>query len=344
MSTRATIADVAVAAGVSRAAVSKVLRNAHGVSAEMRARVDLAVEQLGYRPRLAARAMRGSTNTIGVVVNHLANHFFAEVLEGAMSENDLAGYQLIVAPTEPTRSDGHESIEALYDREVDGIVVVAPLVDVEWLERMARRVPVVVIGRHDSSEFYDTVVGDDLAGAEEAVRHLIASGHRRIAHLTHFDPHVVTDADSPHRLRREAYERVMRETGLTSNISIIVGRYEEEPAYRATLRYLSENDTPTAVFAGNDDAALGVMRALDDAGVAVGEVAIVGYDNSRVAANPRVSLSSVDQRGNEMGRIAFQLLRERIDGRTESVHHTVPTQLIVRGSSFAADARTEGLS
>ncbi|MET2011211.1 LacI family DNA-binding transcriptional regulator [Microbacterium chocolatum] len=333
---RATIADVAATAGVSRAAVSKVLRNAHGVSPDMRTRVEHAVEQLGYRPRIAARAMRGSTNTIGIVVNHLANHFFAEVLEGVIEENSAEPYQLIVAPTAPSRSDGHEAIESLYDREVDGIIAVAPLVDLEWLERMSSRVPIVVIGRHDEAGGYDTVVGDDAAGTEAAVHHLIDTGRTSIAHVTHADSHARSDAGTPHAIRRDTYARVMRESGLAAHTRLIWARFEEQPAYEATLRDIAENGVPDAVFAGNDDAALGVLRALHDIGATARDVALVGYDNTRIAANPAVSLTSVDQQGHAMGRTAFGLLRERIGGRREPARVTLPTALIIRRSSASS--------
>lgn len=333
MLNRATIEDVAAKAQVSRAAVSKVLRNAHGVSADMRTRVEAAVAELGYRPRLAARAMRGSTNTIGVVVNHLANQFLSEVLEGAMTHDPASTYQFIVAPSDPLHSDGHDALEALFDREVDGILAVAPIVEAGWMQDFARRVPTVVIGRHDPSETYDTITGDDITGAELAVRHLIELGHTDIAHVTHFDPRAVSEENTPHALRRETYERVMTETGLESQISIIVGRFEEEPAYAAALRHFRNKGVPTAIFAGNDDAAFGVMRAIDDFGLTSTDVALVGYDNSRLAAHPRLSLTSVDQKGIEMGRRAFDLLQQRIGGRSEAVHESIQTELFIRASS-----------
>lgn len=336
MTTRATIDDVAELAEVSRAAVSKVLRDAHGVSPQMRERVQRAVEQLGYRPRLAARAMRGSTHTMGVVVNHLANQFLSEVLEGAVSAEHGTDFQFIVVPTDPQRSDGRAAIEALYDRQVDGIIAVAPLVSADWLEDFARRVPMVVIGRHDRSDTYDTVTGDDATGATLAVRHLIDLGHREIAHLTHLDAHVLSAVNTPHALRQEAYEATMHEAGLGESISIVVGRFEEGPAYEAMSRYLTDGHRPTAIFAGNDDAAFGAMRAIRECGIAPSELGVVGYDNSRLAAHPYMELSSVDQQGLEMGRLAFEALRSRIGGRTTAEHHVLAVHLHERASSLGS--------
>jgi LacI family transcriptional regulator len=143
----ATIEDVARQAGVSRAAVSKVIRNAYGVSPAMRERVNAAIEQLDYRPRVAARAMRGSSFTLGIEMPHLGNPFFTKVVAGATAALRGTGYQLIIAPADLDGEEGVRALGALADRQVDGIVAISPLVSPEWLERLATRVPVVTIAR-----------------------------------------------------------------------------------------------------------------------------------------------------------------------------------------------------
>src|SRR5690349_16399965 len=130
---RPSISDVALAAGVSKGAVSKVIRNAYGVSPAMRERVEAAIEQLGYRPRVAARVMRGASFTIGFEVPHLGNDFFTQVTEGATSKLAGSGYQLIIAPGLGYLS-GSAVLDALVDRQVDGIIAIASDVEPAWLE------------------------------------------------------------------------------------------------------------------------------------------------------------------------------------------------------------------
>ncbi len=160
----ATIEDVAQHAGVSKAAVSKVIRDAYGVSDQMRERVTASIAALDYRPRVAARAMRGSTATIGVQLPQVDNEFFTRILTGIVQELNASAYQLIIAPMADPVS-GTAALESLYDRQVDGIIAVAPAVPQAWLEGLARRVPLVQVGQHDHPQHYDVVVGDDDAGA-----------------------------------------------------------------------------------------------------------------------------------------------------------------------------------
>ena len=129
----ATIEDVARVAGVSRAAVSKVLRNAYGVSPAMRERVGAAIEELEYRPRVAARAMRGRSYTLGIEIPDFRNPFFAEIIQGSTAALAGTDYQLIIAPAEEGNRVGYRAIESLVDQQVDGVVGIAPLVTREWL-------------------------------------------------------------------------------------------------------------------------------------------------------------------------------------------------------------------
>ena len=162
----ATQLDVARAAGVSRAAVSKVVRNAYGISPGLRTRVEEKIAELGYRPSLPARAIKGSSMTLGFELRELETPALPRILRGSTTASHAAGYQLIVAPTSTSeKRTGYEAIEALVDLHVDGIIAVAPLVDPEWLESLADRVPIVLLSRHDESRAYDTMAGNDAAQA-----------------------------------------------------------------------------------------------------------------------------------------------------------------------------------
>lgn len=324
---RPSISDVALEAGVSRAAVSKVIRNAYGVSPAMRKRVETAIDRLGYRPRVAARAMRGASFTIGFEIPHLGNDFFRQVMEGAATGLAASGYQLIIAPGAGYLS-GTSVLDALVDRQVDGIIAIASDVTPDWLEQLAEYVPLVVLGRHDRSRAYDTVTDDDLAGANLVMDHLEGLGHHRIAHLTIRPP---TDR-SPHALRLRAYRRWQKQAGREAQV--IYSRSSEQEAYEAARTVLEGSNPPSAIFAGYDTLAIGVLRAIADLGLDANDVSVVGYDGIDLARHPHISLTTVDQFGVEMGVAATELLMERIrDGRRTPKHHRLDPQLRVRNSS-----------
>ncbi|MGW0808565.1 LacI family DNA-binding transcriptional regulator [Nonomuraea sp. NPDC002799] len=337
-----TIADVAGHAQVSTTAVSKVLRDAYGVSAAMRAKVQAAIDELGYRPRAAARAMRGRTFTIGVLMAHIRNPFFPDVVEGLSAQVGAAGYQVIMvqsgaAPGSAaavTHAAERRAVHALVDRQVDGILMIAPLGSRAQIEETAEATPTVVLGRHERSGVYDSVLDDDEAGTELVVEHLIALGHRRIAHIGHRDHSRARPGDLLHTIRLETYKRVMREHGLAGEIAVALTSYTEEGGYRGTRELLARTPRPTAIFAGADLAALGALSALHEDGLSVpADVSVAGYDNTRPAALAHLSLTSVNQNGAMMGRTAGRLLLERVQGRTASVRFAVTPALMPRRST-----------
>ncbi|GAA4419463.1 LacI family DNA-binding transcriptional regulator [Georgenia halophila] len=337
----ATIQDVADEAGVSRAAVSKVIRDAYGVSPEMRQRVEAVIARLDYRPRVAARAMRGSSFTLGLEIPQIGNDFHSVMAAGATDFLAETPYQLVIAPIRDPQ-EGDKAIQSLADRQVDGIVAVAPLVSSDWLDRLAERIPVVMVGRHDISTRYDTVAGDDEAGAEEVMEHLIELGHRHIAFLdidrrrgqggrskTFISP---TGRD-PHAIRRRVYHEHMGALGLPPRVVNGAGHMEEDAA--AAVRPLLDDDEsrPTAIFAGHDTLAVGALRAIAAAGLDAHDVSVAGFDDIPIASHPMISLTSVDQQGYAIGQEAIRLLLERMGGRTEAVRLQMPTTLRVRGST-----------
>ncbi|GAA2715336.1 LacI family DNA-binding transcriptional regulator [Actinoplanes palleronii] len=324
-----TISDVAQTAGVSRAAVSKVIRNAYGVSPAMRERVEAAIGELGYRPSVAARALRGSSYRLGLEIPHVSARFMTQIMEGAKQAVAGTPYQLVLAPA---HGPEYDTLESLADGLVDGIIAISPLVDPAWLEDLGRRIPVVMLGRHDHPTGYDTVVGDDIGGTRAIMTHLFDLGHRRIAHLT--EPEAVTRPGSgtPHAVRLETYRTVMTEAGLADLIQI--ARREDVPdlARAATADLLARPEPPTAIVAGHDDIAMGVLAEIAATG-RHGEIAVTGYDNTDLAAHPLIDLTSVDQQGMEMGAQAATMLLERLQGRTEPRRYRATATLQVRGSS-----------
>ena len=325
VSKRPSISDVALAAGVSRAAVSKVIRDAYGVSPAMRERVEAAIEKLNYRPLASARSMRGSSFTIGFEIPHLGNDFFNQVVSGVADSLAASNYQLMVAPGLGYRS-ATSVLEALLDRQMDGVITISSQVSADWLENVALRVPLVLLGRHEQSDTYDTVTGDDVAGVNLVMDHLFDLGHRRITHLTLKPP----TPQSPHAVRLATYTQRMEQAGLEPEVAFAE---TEADAYDTARGVLAGARVPTVVFAGHDALAIAVLRAAGDLDETAG-ISVVGYDNVELARHPAISLTTVDQHGHEMGVVATGLLMERLrNGRTTSQHIQLEPQLRVRGST-----------
>jgi LacI family transcriptional regulator len=308
--------DVAQHANVSVTTVSKVLRNAYGASPAMRAKVRKAIADLGYRPYAAARGLRGQTYTIGVMLPDIRNPFFAEILDGITDRLGDTDYQVLLGPGCNGEQEEARVTEAMIDRGMDGMILIAPVSARSHLERVAGTVATVVVGRHGPSAPYDTVTDDDSAGAALIVGHLADLGHRRIAHIEHLETDPIRLAEMPNAIRANGYREAMRARGLADEIAIASTTYTQEGGYRGAQRLLARSRRPTAIFAGADIVAMGVFQALAEAGLSVpGDISVAGYDNTMYAAFAPVSLTSVDQAGRQMGANAARLLLDRIAER-----------------------------
>ena len=208
----------------------------------------------------------------------------------------------MIAPVDPDHSEGYRALEALADRQVDGLIAVSPRVDPRWLEEMSRRIPIVMLGRHDSSVGYDTVVGDDVAGVADADAAPLRARPPRDR-----PPHpraTSTRARGRARRTRCGSRRTRRRCGRPG--SRAPSRSPGATAARtvrtqATLRLLASGARPTAIFAAHDELAIGVLSALTRARPDAAEISVAGYDNIKQAGHPLIGLTSVDQPGEQMG-------------------------------------------
>jgi LacI family transcriptional regulator len=311
---RVTIVDVARHANVSTTAVSKVLRNAYGASPTMRAKVQQAIEELGYRPNAAARGLRGQSYTIGVMLPDIRNPFFPDILDGLTDTLRNTDYHVLLSPSCDNETDEGKITNAMIDRGMDGLILIAPSLPRPHLERLATTVPTVVIGRHGRSSHYDTVTDDDITGAALVVNHLADLGHRQIAHIEHHETDPTRLTEMPNAIRAEGYRQAMRARDL--EVDIVSTTYTQEGGYQGTRQLLARPHRPTAIFAGADIVAMGVLTALTEAGLsAPDDISVAGYDNTTFAALGPISLTSVDQAGHQIGTNAARLLLERISDR-----------------------------
>lgn len=325
-----TIRTVAADAGVSVAAVSKVLRNAYGVSDGLRAKVEASIEKLGYRPSVAARGMRGQTFTLGVLLVEIANPFLPSVYHGIESVTDEAGYKIMVGVGAARAGREAQLIEQMIDNRMDGLILVASQISGDTLDRYARQIPTVVVGHHEpTASSFDTINSDDFEGARMVVRALYEAGHRDIAMLAMDDKHDHAADVSPQR--EKGYLAAMAAAGLLHRIIRVPPSNQPREAELRAL--LAAPDRPRAVFCWSDLDAVPLLNLAHQMGIRVPEdLAIVGYDNSPVAALPLISLASVDQDGRRMGRMAAQALLSRIGGRAVAEHRLITPRLVGRGS------------
>ena len=336
---RVTIRTVAEDAGVSVAAVSKVLREAYGVSEALRAKVRESMQKLGYRPHAAARGMRGQTYTLGFIIPDLHNPFFADILAGLNDALERTQYQPLLGVSSSVAQTEIALVEAMIDRRMDGIILIGARMPEEQLRDFASRIPTVIIAYYaGENDNFDTVNNDDQHGARLVVDHLVASGHRHIAYLSQ-DLHQRAAAQVTAQ-REVGFRAAMKEAGLSKHVQV-VHALQTSRETQAVARHLLESRTrPDAIFCWTDFIALEVLSVARDMGLTVpGDLAVVGYDNTSYCDLAQNALTSIDQSGQVLGLQAARLLIERIKGREKPEHFVVTPRLVARSSSGPRTAR-----
>lgn len=316
---RVTIRDVAKRVGVSEATVSNALADKPIVTPETKARVRRAAEELGYHISPIARALRtGQTGTVGIVVSNLANPFYADILLGISSVLTPRGYQTIICNTE-SRADLQEwHVANLLRHMVDGILLLAYSAETGDTERAQKAgVPLVALWRRPGGREVTFVGMDDAAGMRLALDHLWALGHRRIGLLR---AHI---ASSPSEAREAAFRSLLAERGVAPG-PVIGADITIEGGSAATRQLLEGPEPPTAVIATSDLMALGATIALTERGMAApGDMSLVSFEDTFVAALPQIRLTAVSVPRRELGIRAAELLLERIADPAQPVRNLV---------------------
>lgn len=303
-----TMRDVAVAAGVSKALVSMIFRNAPGPSARSRAHVMAVAERLGYRPnRTASLLARRRSRHLGVTMA-LRDTFQAELAEEVQAAADGSGYEIVLSAVTRSR-DERRAIETLLEYRCEALLLIGPTSPAAELAALAEQVPTVVLGRRFRHPGVTAVRADDGAGMRAVVAHLAGLGHRRIVHVDGGEGTLAAD-------RRHGYEAAMREHGLAGHVRTVHGGPAEQDGAAAADRLLAAGDLPTAIVACSDACALGVLDRLTRAGIDVpGQVSLAGYGDLPIARAPRVRLTTVAQEARRQARLAVQAAVERLEGR-----------------------------
>jgi DNA-binding LacI/PurR family transcriptional regulator len=329
---RPTIDDVATYAGVSRAAVSKVLRDAYGTSAEMRRRVHIAIEALGYRPQLAARGLRGRTFTVGVVLPDLRDVEAVDTFEGILDRLSVSRYRVASVVGVGTGPSDEQLVAQLTDLKPDAAVLVGCRIPRNELVDFARDVPLVAVNCRETGCGLDTVNADSRQAARLAVDYLSDLGHRRIGYVAWRQSGTADDKTLAEH--ESGYRQEMLARGIGAHC--MVRRHGPgEP-----VRTLFEPDAATAVIASDVKLCLDMMPEFEAHDLTIPEdLSVVGYGNSSMGAHPRVQLTTVEVPGRTVGATAADLLLERLAGRVHERHELVPPRLVVRATTAATPQR-----
>jgi LacI family transcriptional regulator len=336
---RPTMRDVAALAGVSFKTVSRVINGVSTVDPTLAARVNTAADRLGYRRNLTASNLRrgdGRTATIGLLVDDVANPFFASLMRAIEDAARERGVLVLIGSLDRDADRERRLAGAFIDRRVDGLLIAPASQDHSYLlrERQAGTC-LVFVDREPRLLDADAVVSDNRAGAISAVRQLLGAGHRRIGYLG--DRMSVATAAQ----RYDGYTRTIELAHIPLDERIVwLDTGSEEGAIAATTYMMRLPDPPTALFAGQNLITIGVSRALRALGLE-NTVAMVGFDDFPLADMlcPGITVVAQDEAG--LGRLSAEILFRRLDGDSSPFStHVLPTRLIARGSGEIGPATT----
>ncbi|MCU0228877.1 MAG: LacI family transcriptional regulator [Bryobacterales bacterium] len=328
-----TIKEVAARAGVSVGTVSNVLSGLSTVSQDMRRRVEAAIQDLGYRPDHIARSLKTRrTQTLGMVISDIVNPFFADVIDGAQSAASEHGFTLSIINCRDSAELEKRAVETLCDRRVDGLLVVVSIERGchEHLQlAIADGTPVVCLDREPLGIDVDTVTIDNVAAGQQAVEHLIATGHRVVAYVGGSASMYVP------ALRQQGYLAAMKAAGLRH--ILIETSFDRQGGRDGAARMLSRAKRPTAALCGNLQVALGLLQEMRSRGLSTPEdVAVATFDHFDWLDVFRPQLTSIVQPAYRIGYEGAQLLLRRVLGQLNDSapqRLTLPTQLRIAEST-----------
>lgn len=320
--------DVAERAGVSHQTVSRVINNHPNVSKATRERVEAAIAELGYRRNTAARSLvTRRSHTIGVLASELSQYGPANTLLGVEQAARDAGYFVSIAAIREVSAESiADAVRHFMDQGVDGIVALVPHAGtLAALENLNLDVPVVVVGSSGEGRFSGAMV-DQKLGARLAVEHLIEQGHQRIGHIS--GPQDWIDGAE----RAEGWREALAQAGLADDL-IVEGDWSAGSGY-GIGQQLAVAHTATAVFVGNDQMALGLLRAFGEAGVRVPQdVSVVGFDDQPEAGYFTPPLTTVRQDFEELGRRCMDMMLALLEDGAGAGATVVAPRIVVRAST-----------
>ena len=339
---RASITDLAKALGLSASTISRALADHHDVSAATKVRVRELAKELNYHPNpLAAGLRRGRSNTLGVLVPHLTGHFFPQVIDGIATEARRQGFDVMICQSNEDVEQEKQAIELMMTAQVAGILVslANTTQDFSHFEDVRQQhVPLVFIDRKVEGfkgKNISTVTLNDYLGAYQVVEHLLSQGCRRIAHLT--GPLHLSILKNRH----QGYQDALAAHGIDPDASLTVFCEQTQVGGATAMRELLRRPAaqrPDALFSSNDLVAVGALQVAKKRGLRIPhDLAVAGFSNEVFTALTEPTLTTVDQRCQQMGETAVQLLQKMLPGSKEKNPPrsiVLKPKLIVRESSM----------
>jgi LacI family repressor for deo operon, udp, cdd, tsx, nupC, and nupG len=332
-----TIQDVAQAARVSTATVSRALSMPEKVSKETRERVDAAVLATGYTVNQAARSLRKrSSQTILIALPNIGNPFFSKILDAIEREAARRCYGVLVGNRTPGRDSNRQLREYFLSSRADGLILLdgtVTLRDLGDITRLVSSAPIVIACEEIPGSPFPTVVTDNQDAARRATNYLIGLGHRRIAHIAGPENNILTS------LRAAGYYAALREASITSGEEFVVhGDWGVESGASAARALLKLTPLPTAIFSGNDEMAIGFISEAQTMGFSCpADISVCGFDGIEISARVSPSLTTMRQPREEIGRHAAAALVDIIEGKTPAgpSRLVLKSELIERSSAMA---------
>ena len=330
---KVTSLDVARKAGVSQSAVSRTFTKGASVSKIMANKVRKAAHELEYRPNILARSLiTGRSRIIALVVGYLDNQFYPDALEKLSRALQEKGYHILVFfASNESEKDAQKVVDELIDYQVDGIIAASVSLSHSLAKRCnTQNIPIMLFNRRQDNRSLSSVTSDNFSGARKATDHLLATGHRKLAHISGWSE------TSTGKERESGFKYALEKFGIKP-FGIIDGKYNQKEAIEATKKLFSKKASlPDAIFVGNDHMAFAVMDTIRfELGYKIPEdISIVGYDDVPLSSWPAYDLTTVRQPMNQMILTAIKGLMNLIQNDL-----TAPTQiqiegkLIIRGST-----------
>ena len=326
------IQEVARRARVSTATVSRTINNPSLVDPQTAKRVWKAIEELRYYPNTQARSLvSGRSRIIGLIVSDITNPFFPELIKGFEDVAIHNGYEILISSTNYDSARMALCVRRMLERKVEGVAIMTSEMDKHLVDQLAHRnVPMVFLDVGPPGEGISNVVVDYAMGVNEAVSHLLSLGHRRIGFIC--GPLGLKSA----QIRRTAFLRSLSEHGIDDADRLLEeADHTVDGGLAAMTRMLESKYAPTAVLASNDLTAIGMMRAVRRAGLAVpGDISIVGFDDIKLAEFTEPPLTTVRLSRQELAEHAFEALLSDLSGQAQPRReYTVETHLVIREST-----------
>lgn len=327
------IKQIAKAAGVSVATVSRVMNHPETVAPKTREKIQAIIEEKEYKPNWFARGLNfNETKTIGVIIPNMLNTMYMEMAKGVEDVAERKGYVVFICNTEKRRDMEKSYIEHMLTRRVDGLIIMYSSLDAEYLKTVEEQdVPVMLIGRNKALEGFNTVGIDSGAGAGSMVQKLIDNGHQSVGIIYGDDP----EGESLEML--EGYRRVMKENGLEIKEEYIkLVNNTIEGGYLGAKKMIA-GGAPEAIFATSDEIAYGAMDAIKDSSLRVpDDIAVAGFGNYRMSNLLEPKLTTMEVPYHKMGvygaRLLFDLIEENDRSESNVKQIILQTKIRIRKS------------